>query len=353
MHEPRSERDVARDVIAARLLDGVGDVGVDRELRAQGTVRGLLRRRGANEQTAAYQAADEAISDAHAIGAQVLVQSDGAYPARLSDLYDAPAVLFARGALATAEAPAVAIVGTRRATSYGLRMARAIATACARSGVAVISGLAQGIDGAAHEAALTAGGRTVAVLGTGLNVAYPRRHHALQSRIAEEGLLLSELVPRATGHGGTFPRRNRMIAALADLTVVVEAGIGSGALITADYAHALDRRIACVPNAIDVPTAFGSNALLKAFAEPILEPDDVLHLLSLQAQPTPRPVLDGDAASCWDAILDGADSLSTIRDRTTLSMRNAAGALTALELEGLVHVDVTGRIRPNVNALAC
>ncbi|MBL0172597.1 MAG: DNA-protecting protein DprA [Gemmatimonadaceae bacterium] len=279
------------------------------------------------------------------MAAFALARTDAVYPPRLTELHDAPAVLFGKGAMVTADGPAVAIVGTRAASGYGLRVARAIAATCARAGVAVVSGLAQGIDGAAHEAALASGGRTVAVLGTGLDIAFPRRHRALQERIADDGLLLSELPPGAPGHGGTFPRRNRIIAALADITVVVEAGEGSGALITADYAHALDRRIACVPNAIDVPSSRGSNALLKAYAEPILSPDDVLSMLSLKAEPTPAPLLDGDAAACWDALLRGATDLASMARDATLSTRAAASALTALELEGLVHVEPTGRIR--------
>ncbi|MEQ1694004.1 MAG: DNA-processing protein DprA, partial [Gemmatimonas sp.] len=176
-------------------------------------------------------------------------------------------------------------------------------------------------------------------------VVFPRRHRALQERIAREGLLLSELAPGVPGHGGTFPRRNRIIAALADITIVVEAGEGSGALITADYAHTLDRRIACVPNAIDVPSSRGSNALLKAYAEPILSPEDVLEMLELRAAPTPAPLLDGDAAACWDAILRGATDLQAMARGADLTTRAAASALTALELEGLVHVEASGRIR--------
>jgi DNA processing protein len=220
--------------------------------------------------------------------------------------------------LLAAEPPAVAIVGTRNASSYGLRVARAIADSCARAGVSVVSGLARGIAGAAHDAALSAGGRTVAVLGTGTDVHYPRSHRALQESIAANGLLLSELPPGTQGHSSTFPRRNRLIAALADITVVVEAGEGSGALITADCALELGRTVACVPNAIDVPSASGSNMLLKQHAEPVLAPDDVLALLNLRAQPTPSPVLDADAASVWSAIVAGIVDFPTIAIQTRL-----------------------------------
>ena len=279
--------------------------------------------------------------------ARALRRTDAEYPARLLDLPDAPAMLYARGTLPTALPPAVAIVGTRDASSYGLRIARSIATSLARAGVAVVSGLARGIDGASHEAALAAGGRTVAVLGTGLDLVYPRSHRELQSRIGVEGLLLSELPATSPGHGGSFPRRNRIIAALADVVVVVEAGEKSGALITADYALELNRTVACVPNGIDVPSAQGSNALLKKGAEPILHPDDALALLNMRAVPTPSPALDGDAASCWDAIQRGAGDVVEIARASGLSQRAVMGALSALEIEGLVSIDMLGAVRPS------
>lgn len=240
----------------------------------------------------------------------------------------------------------MAIVGTRNASSYGLRVARAIATECARAGVSVISGLARGIDGAAHEAALDAGGRTVGVLGTGLDLTYPKAHRALQERIANEGLLLSELPASSTGHPGSFPQRNRIIAALADVIVVVEAPLRSGALITAEHALELNRELACVPNAIDVPGAAGSNALLKQGAEPICEPADVLALLKLKATPAPAPMLDGDAAVCWDAIQQGATDIAGVVRLGGLTFRAAAGAVSALEIEGLLTVDLLGNLSP-------
>lgn len=343
-------RGAARDVMAARALPGIGDVGLTRALQAGQSPLDLLAMRTHAEQDSAYTSADETLASVAAIGAEVITTSDERYPAPLRELADAPSVLFVKGVLATAAAPAVAIVGTRGASSYGLRVARAIATSCARAGVSVVSGLAQGIDGAAHEAALAAGGRTVAVLGTGLDLVFPKRHRALQARIAAEGALFSELPPGSSGHAGTFPRRNRIIAALAQVTIVVEAGVGSGALITADYAHALHRHVGCVPNAIDLPSSSGSNALLKQCAEPILSPDDVLALLRLKAEPTPLPLLDGDAAACWDAITTGASSVVAISAHANISVRAAAAAVTALELEGLVHVEATGVVRTAVHA---
>jgi len=277
-----------------------------------------------------------------------LAVEEAAYPARLRDLRDAPRRLFARGIMLTAEPPAVAIVGTRVASPSGLRVTRAIATACARAGVCVVSGLARGIDAEAHRTALAVGGRTVAVLGTGPDVYYPRGHRSLQESIAREGLLLSEHAPGETGHRGAFPRRNRLIAALADITVVVEAGEESGALITARHAVELGRTVACVPNAIDVPTARGSNALLKEGGEPILTPDDVLRLLSMQPMPAHGPVLDGDAARCWDALGRGAHDVRSIAQHTGLPTRQVTALLSMLEIDGLITFDVTGRVRPAV-----
>ena len=274
---------------------------------------------------------------------------DHAYPARLRDLKSPPRRLWVRGTLVIAEPPAVAIVGTRRATPYGERVARAIATACVRAGVCVVSGLARGIDGVAHQAALAAGGRTVAVLGTGIDQYYPRQHRALQDQIARDGLVMSEFGPGETGHGGAFPQRNRLIAALADVTVVVEAPESSGALNTARYARELGRTLAVVPHNIDALNGRGGNALLKSeHAEPILSPDDVLALLRMSASPTVGLALDGDAAICWDALVKGTSDPSAISQLTGLSLRQVSSVLALLEIDGLVTFDVAGQVRPAV-----
>lgn len=271
------------------------------------------------------------------------------YPARLRDLRSPPRQLWVRGTLAIGEPPAVAIVGTRRATPYGERVARAIAAACVRAGVCVVSGLARGIDGAAHQAALAAGGRTVAVLGTGIDQYYPRQHRALQEQIAREGLVMSEFGPEATGHAGAFPQRNRLIAALADITVVVEAPESSGALNTARYARELGRTLAVVPHNIDSPNGRGGNALLKhEHAEPILSPDDVLSLLRMEASPTVGLTLDGDAAICWHALMHGANDAATIARTSGLPLRTVSTVLALLEIDGLVRFDVTGQVHPAV-----
>ncbi len=352
MRNSSPDQEEVRALVALSTLPGVGDIGIARRLATSKSAQRALGAESAERSARAYHDADQIFVALQQCGARVIVRTEKEFPARLLDLDDPPAVLYARGQLLAVTPPAVAIVGTRQASSYGLRVARAIATACARAGATVISGLARGIDGAAHEAALDAGGRTVAVLGTGVDVHYPRAHRALQEVIARDGLLLSELPPGATGHAGTFPRRNRIIAALADVTVVVEAGRASGALITSDCALDLGRMVAAVPNAIDLTGAFGSNALLKRGAEPVLEPDDVLALLDLRATPTSMPLLDANAASCWSAILGGADTVEAIALAAKLSLRTVAATISILELEGLLTVDVTGAVRSSIGRQA-
>lgn len=368
-HSPELEA-----VLTLRAVPGTGDVSIRRLIKAFGSATRALKEIRSNCSLAnlatdhnhefsgpampklTSSVLDEASADAKRIledtdssGAHAIESSDPRYPSRLHELHDPPSVIFVRGTLECVSPPSVAIVGTRNASNYGLRVARAIAACCARSGVAVVSGLARGIDAAAHEAALDAGGRTVAVLGTGPDVVYPCSHRVLQEKIALDGLVLSELNPGEGGHGGTFPRRNRIIAALADITVVVEAGAGSGALITADHAIELGRTVACVPNAIDAASSKGSNALLKAHAEPLLSPDDVLSLLGMTAAPAHGPSLDPVSAKCWDAInRHGAATPAEISKVTGVSLRETASALSLLEIDGLVETDKAGRFVPSV-----
>jgi len=271
-------------------------------------------------------------------------QTDPEYPAAFRNLAQPPKSIWIAGALATALAPAVAIVGTRHASAYGLRTAHAIATACAKAGVCVVSGLARGIDGAAHEGALRAGGRTVAVLGTPLDIAYPKQHRELQNQIAHEGLLVSEMNPGDNAAAWTFPRRNRLIAAFSQLVVVVEAGLKSGAQITVEHAHALGIMVAAVPGLIDAPQAYGTNRLLRDGAHLIAEPSDVLALLHVDASPVAQPLLSGDDAQLWDALASGAADIATLAHRAGLAPRTAAASVSALEIAGLIRVDHLGHV---------
>ena len=278
--------------------------------------------------------------------ASPLQRDDERYPECLRELPDPPSCLWVRGDLALLDRPCVAIVGTRRATAYGERVARELARGLAVAGATVISGLARGIDSAAHRGALDAGGATVAVLGTGIDVAYPKGNARLQQTIGEQGLLLSELEPANAAHGGSFPRRNRIIAALARVTIVAEAGVKSGALITASHALDLGRAVAAVPGPIDVPQAQGSNELLRDGASFIGGLPDALALLGLTA---PLRVADlpenGAERRLWDALALGAADLDTLCTRAALPAHEGMAAASALELRGVIELALSGEIR--------
>jgi DNA processing protein len=271
---------------------------------------------------------------------------DADYPAPLRDLPDPPRTLWCIGDIEILARPTVAIVGTRRSTMYGERITRELSGGLARAGACIVSGLARGIDGVAHAAALDAGGLTGAVLGTGVDVCYPPSHRALYHRIESAGVLLSELPPGAHSHGGSFPQRNRLIAALAKLTIIVEAPVESGALITGTAAQELNREVAVVPGPIDSPQSEGSNLLLRDGAHPITSVADALSLVGLT--PTVHSLkepADPDQSRVWRALREGAADLDTICHRASLPVQRCLAAVTALELTGAIECALTGEIR--------
>lgn len=275
-----------------------------------------------------------------------LDKSDTRYPSALLDLERPPHPLWVRGSLAILQQPCVAIVGTRRATAYGERVARDLSGALARAGACVISGLARGIDAAAHRGALDTHGSTGAVLGTGLDVVFPRGHAALQQEVATHGVLVSELNPRDTGHRGSFPNRNRIIAALAKVTIIVEAGVGSGALLTAREADTLGRTVAVVPGPIDVPQAKGSNDLLNNGVIAITSIADALAAMGLTAPVRLTDLPEGSTERrMWNALCEGPADLDSLCSRSALPVHEGMAAVTALELRGLVECDLSGEIR--------
>lgn len=276
----------------------------------------------------------------------MLRKVDSRYPAALLDLERPPDPLWARGDLTVLHRPTVAIVGTRRATAYAERVTRALARTLARAGACVVSGLARGVDAAAHLGALDVDGATCAVLGTGLDVVYPAAHTALQAEIASRGLVLSELEPANPSHRGSFPERNRIIAAVASVTIVVEAGVKSGALITSTRAFELGRTIAAVPGPIDVPQALGSNELLRDGAQVIASFADALSLLGLTAAIKLGDIPEGSGERrLWDALAEGSSDLDTLATRTGLPAHEAMAAAAGLEVRGLIECALTGEIR--------
>lgn len=301
----------------------------------------------------ALASADEVIANSARAGARLLLNGDDDYPASLTDLDHiapdqrlSPPVLFAIGNSALLRTTLVAIVGTRRATLYGERVTANIASALACAGAGIVSGMARGIDAAAHVAALSATGATIAVLGTGVDVAYPTTHRALRERIATTGLLLSEELPGDRANGGSFPKRNRIIAALAQVTIVTEAPARSGALITARYAMELGRTVAAVPGPIDSPQSAGSNCLLRDGAYAIASIDDALGLIhAAPAVHSPPAIDDRDQRAVWDALGHGPADIDSLAARARLPARTCLTAVTALEVRGVIECAITGEIR--------
>ncbi len=273
-------------------------------------------------------------------------RGDIAYPPSLGDLAVPPEQLYALGDPVMLDAPRVAVVGTRDPTAYGLRMTRAIVAGLARAGVCIISGMARGIDAAAHRAALEVAGRTVAVMGTGIDVPYPVAHRELHQILAERGLVLSEYGSGVRAHRGAFPRRNRIIAALAPVTIVVEAGARSGALNTAGQALELGRTVAAVPGPIDSPQSTGTNELIRDGATVIAAVGDALSLAGVDAPSRPRELeLDVRESRVWDALGGGGLDVDTLSNRSNLPARECLAAVTSLEILGLVECLLTGEVR--------
>jgi DNA processing protein len=214
-----------------------------------------------------------------ATGARALGRADAEYPARLREIPDAPETLSVRGRLLEEDALAVSIVGSRRATFYGLEVAELLAADLAARGVTIVSGLARGIDAAAHRGALRVGGRTIAVLGSGLDVVYPPEHRRLADEIAERGAVVSQFAPRTPPLPQNFPVRNQVIAAMSLAVVVVEAAERSGSLITARLAAELGREVLAVPGRITAAESRGANRLLQDGAHVAMGWEDVAAVL--------------------------------------------------------------------------
>jgi DNA processing protein len=282
------------------------------------------------------------------MGIQRWKQGSGDYPIELLDLNQPPAELYAMGSSAALTKPRVAIVGTRQSTAYGERITRTLTRALVRSGVSIISGMARGIDSAAHRTALEEGGNTVAVLGTGIDVPYPVGHRQLHRAIAEHGLVVSENPPGMMAHQGAFPKRNRIIAALAPVTIVVEAGFRSGALNTASQALELGRTVAAVPGPIDSDQSRGSNQLLRDGAVLIAAVDDALTLLGISPPADAEkavPTLPDSEQKVWNALDAGFAGMDSLPGTTGLTMAECLASVTSLEILGLVECSLAGEIR--------
>jgi DNA processing protein len=341
--------------LALALVPGIGRGRMDQLLRAftspaavlEAPYRGLLQVPGITRACAtAIRNADRALAEravahAAAIGAQVLTPGDPGFPPALREIPDAPTLLFAAGRLELLETPCVAIVGSRSHTRYGGEVCRHFASGLARCGLTVVSGMARGLDAAAHAAALDAGGGTIGVLGNGLGVIYPTANRALYQRVLAHGCLLTEFPPGERPNAGSFPRRNRLISGLARVTLVVEARERSGALITADCALTQGRDVLAVPGPITSPVSVGCNRLIQHGAKPALGLRDVLEEYGIALPDVPSAALPTDLSADERRVLDvlawGPEQVDEVASRLAQPAAETLAVLTSLEIRGLVE----------------
>ena len=324
--------------------EAILSAGSEELMRVEGV--GPKTARSVQEASSVEEARAE-LERARRIGAHVLTQTDAAYPQLLRGIHDPPVTLYVKGELIERDALAVAVVGTRRASFYALKQARGLAAGLAGLGFTIVSGMARGIDTAAHEGALDAGGRTIAVWGTGLGTVYPEENAELAMRIAKSGALVSELPVDYPVLAQSFPRRNRIVSGLSMGVIVVEGSERSGAMITARLAMEQGREVFAVPGQIDNPKARGPHRLLRDGARLIESIDDVLDELGV----LPTAVSTDDAGPVQNsqvlrlnerekqvyAVLDSTPrGIDEVVALTGLGVQEVTSTLTVLELKQLV-----------------
>src|SRR5512135_1637815 len=326
------------------LIDHFGDAasawhGESDELRSAGlsskVVDRVLEMRGSLDLEALWKRIV-------AQGIQIITWQDEGYPHRLKEIDQPPPVLYARGALLPEDDFAVAIVGTRRISPYGRQVTEELAAYLAGNGITVISGLARGVDAAAHTAALRAGGRTLAVLGCGVDRIYPPENRSLAEQMIEHGAILSDYPVGTAPEATNFPPRNRIISGLSLAVVVIEAGETSGALITAEFAAEQGREVFAVPGSILAPQSKGTNKLIQTGALPLLTADDLLQALNLtrvSAQKSARQILpaDGVERQLLSALGSEPMHVDDLRNQTGLPVEQVSAALVMMELKGMVR----------------
>ena len=353
----RSRHELAATLALAQI-PGVGPVRMRKLIAESGSAEAALRGRGGR-----VDAGYAILERLDALKARALLAGDPDFPPMLAQMNDPPEVLYVWGDLAQAHRRAVAFVGSRDGTPYGIAAARMLARDVAATGqVTIVSGMARGVDRAAHEAALDAGGGSVGVLGCGFGVVYPPSNEALYRRMLEHGCLITEIPPDQPPHQGAFPRRNRLISGLTLATVVVEAAVKSGALITVDAALEQGRTVLAVPGPITSPTSVGCNKLIQQGAKPALTAGDILEEIGLPrgdsglgdlgmgigggattpASPIPiprRPPPDLDALqrSLWDLMGPELRHVDVLVAAGGGDASRVLSALTDLEMRGIVR----------------
>ena len=278
----------------------------------------------------------------------ILKISDALYPPLLREIKNPPQLLYCAGDLSLLKTRCVAVVGSRKITAYGRRIAAKVAGRLAACGVTVVSGMAIGIDGISHRSALDAGGKTIAVLGNGLDVMYPAANRDLKKDILRTGLLLSESPPGTRGTKFTFPQRNRIISGLSEATVVIEAGLNSGSLITAALANEQGRPVYGVPGNIDNVTSLGVNMLIRDGAQPLIAADDLLADLQVDrsavVQQELKSVTGAEEQQILALLARGSEvTVDQLAAMTGLTAGRINGLVSVLEMKGLV-MTALGRV---------
>jgi DNA processing protein len=304
------------------------NAGVRREVRA--ALRGFDR----------WSEVDQQLARLDRLGGRLVTWSDASYPDLLRQIHDPPLFLFVLGDFAEPDACAVAVVGSRDASPYGRQMTAMVAEGLAAHGLTVVSGLARGIDAAAHAAALRAGGRTIAVLGSGIDVIYPSEHHRLHMQIAKQGAVVSEQLMGAQPDAENFPGRNRIISGLALGTVVVEATERSGSLITAQYAADQGREVFAVPGPVGARSR-GTHRLLRQGAALAESAEDVIaeiapHLRAARVSPPAHSLTEAESA-VWAQLDESPRTVDELLTRTGLATAAILEVLLVLELRGEVR----------------
>ncbi|MBN8580102.1 MAG: DNA-processing protein DprA [Anaerolineae bacterium] len=285
---------------------------------------------------------DQVWAKIEAQGIQILTWADESYPSRLREIDQPPPILYLRGEYVDDDVFAVAIVGTRKVTPYGRQVTEEIASFLAGNGITVVSGLARGVDAIAHQAALKAGGRTLAVLGSGVDKIYPPEHRGLAEQIMARGAVISDYAVGTPPDASNFPPRNRIISGLSLAVVVIEAAETSGALITAEFAADQGREIFAVPGSILAPQSKGTNRLIQKGAQPLLTPADLMQALDLTRMgdhKTARRALPSDETEALVLNVLGREPLHVdeIRNQANLPIEKISATLTMMELKGMVR----------------
>jgi DNA processing protein len=275
-------------------------------------------------------------------GIKILTWQDESYPGRLKEIDQPPPVLYIRGEYLPDDLFAVAIVGTRRVTAYGRQITEEISSFLAATGITVISGLARGVDAIAHQSTLKAGGRTIAVLGSGVDKIYPPEHRGLAEQMMGRGAIISDYALGTPPDASNFPPRNRIISGLSLAVVVVEAGETSGALITAEFAAEQGREVFAVPGSILAPQSKGANKLIQKGALPLLSMNDLMQALDLTRvgeQKAARKVIPADETEARLMNVLGSEPLHVdeIRSQAELPIEKVSATLALMELKGMVR----------------